>query len=310
MIKNPKGTLILNERIYSDYEEFNRYFIADKKQPTLIDEFKSVNLKIGNTTFRFNCGNRAFIEHLNHKYRHFITSDNTAALEFAVEVKEKVGLQPITDSLKINTFLSQNQFYYLTSEALAYWTKDQKTILVQAGFKHFQMLLTAIIYKALLDSNGLVIHSSSIANNNSAYIFFGLSGSGKSTIADLSLKTHTVLSDDISTVQIKDGQTYVYANPLWGSFFRERHPDYQPNANEVKPLRYLIRPIKAPYNKLTPMSKTEALANLVAASGWKCDAYYMNRLFSTCKQLVEGTNTAYLYFKKDESFLKELHESK
>jgi len=61
----------------------------------------------------------------------------------------------------------------------------------------------------------LLVHGSSIIQNNKGYLFLGVSGSGKSTIAELS--NATILNDEISLISIEDnGEIFIQGTPFYG----------------------------------------------------------------------------------------------
>ena len=64
--------------------------------------------------------------------------------------------------------------------------------------KPVQNFLRVVYSNMLLDKKGILIHSSSIIKNKKGYLFFGRSGSGKTTVSKSAIKKYEVVSDDIS----------------------------------------------------------------------------------------------------------------
>lgn len=73
---------------------------------------------------------------------------------------------------------------------------------------------------ALLDYNGLVLHSSAVSYENNAYLFSADSGTGKSTHTSLWKQCFNgaeIINDDKPALRFIDGVFYVYGTPFSGS---------------------------------------------------------------------------------------------
>ncbi len=74
-------------------------------------------------------------------------------------------------------------------------------------------------YKALVDFDGFMLHSSTVVYNNKAYLFSAPSGTGKSTHTSLWVKRFPgayILNDDKPALRLIDGKFYVYGTPWNG----------------------------------------------------------------------------------------------
>jgi len=77
--------------------------------------------------------------------------------------------------------------------------------------------LRSLISWNLLESGGLMLHSSGIVLGGKAYVFPGKSGAGKSTLAKLALKAGAeVISDEINLLRPGPRGWRVYGSPFWG----------------------------------------------------------------------------------------------
>ena len=73
--------------------------------------------------------------------------------------------------------------------------------------------LISYAYSQLLALNsGMLLHAAAVIKDKKAFIFFGIGGAGKSTIAGLS-KRYKVLGDDIIAVRKKSGHYYAFSTP-------------------------------------------------------------------------------------------------
>ena len=77
-----------------------------------------------------------------------------------------------------------------------------------------------MLNNALLDFDGLVLHSSAVAYENKAYLFSANSGTGKSTHTGLwkqAFKGAFIVNDDKPIIRLIDGKFYVCGTPFSGS---------------------------------------------------------------------------------------------
>lgn len=70
----------------------------------------------------------------------------------------------------------------------------------------------------LMRHGGFLLHASSVLTHKGAYIFSGVSGSGKTTIANLAQKDMQVMTDETSAVLKSENGYMAYATPFSGDF--------------------------------------------------------------------------------------------
>jgi len=88
------------------------------------------------------------------------------------------------------------------------------------GVRHeyaLDSLLRILLTMVLLPQRGFLLHGATVVRDGRAYIFFGRSGAGKSTVASLSPEG-TVLTDEISLLRYSDGCWQAHGTPFWGEF--------------------------------------------------------------------------------------------
>jgi hypothetical protein len=116
--------------------------------------------------------------------------------------------------------------------------------------------LRAIYAMLLFHFGGVMIHGAGILRHGRAYLFFGHSGVGKTTVARLS-QADQVLNDDLIGV-MPDGVGWrAYATPFWNP------TQVQPNPTSG-PLAALLHLVQARRVTLKVMSPGRALAELMA----------------------------------------------
>jgi hypothetical protein len=111
-----------------------------------------------------------------------------------------------------------------------------------------------LAYLLPLEGRGCMLHASGVALGGQAAGFFGVSGSGKSTIARLA--PSAVLTDE-SLALLRDGGRWVaHTTPFWGDY------DPGPSSVESAPLAGLFHLVKAQRDRVTRLTWQEAVRGL------------------------------------------------
>lgn len=121
------------------------------------------------------------------------------------------------------------------------------------GVDYFlRVVLSALAFR----SGGLMLHAAGIVRNGRAYLFFGRSGSGKTTVARNS-PDDQVLNDDLVILRPEEGSWQVFGTPFTNP------TQAKPSAGSA-PAAALFRLIQSPRVYLEPLTGARALAELVA----------------------------------------------
>lgn len=131
----------------------------------------------------------------------------------------------IPDSLFMNKQISGNKFVIAGNVISGHMDRSSKTIdlhvkkgLTQGSASRvFEQILYQAYYSSCFDepNDSFLIHGSGIIHGGKGYLFTGKSGSGKSTIAELSSE-HTVLNDEICLISYTSGMPYIESTPYNG----------------------------------------------------------------------------------------------
>jgi len=98
----------------------------------------------------------------------------------------------------------------------ALWTSEDSQFVERAIFEN---LLRIVVAYHMLEQGGVLLHSAALVGDRGAHVFFGPSGAGKSTISRLgSAEGHSVLSDDMNALRVKDDAVIVEKIPFAGDF--------------------------------------------------------------------------------------------
>lgn len=115
-----------------------------------------------------------------------------------------------------------------------------------------------VIYALLVfEAGGLLFHAAGIIHERCAYLFFGPSGTGKTTVAR-SVEENRVMNDDLVVLLPAEGHWTVNATPFWNP------SQVVPAGPRQAPLRGLFRLVQSQETYLESMGSGQALAELVA----------------------------------------------
>lgn len=155
---------------------------------------------------------------------------------------------------------------------------------LQHAIDNSLMLLFAF---ATAPDSTLLFHSSTVVWNERAYMFLGVSGTGKSTHTRLWLKnigqTH-LLNDDNPVVRVNEqGIPVVYGSPWSG-----KTPCYR---NEQYPLGAIVKLCQYPKNQIQQLSVIESYVALTeSVSGKRWEKRIAGGLNTTIGKMLEATN--------------------
>jgi hypothetical protein len=166
----------------------------------------------------------------------------------------------------------------------------------------FDSMLRVFFTLILLEMDGLLVHGSSVADAGRAFLFYGVSGSGKTTTTRLSAP-RAILSDELTLVRKVDGAYRAYGTPFWG--------ELQINGENVNvPLERALLLKKDAEDFLKDQSPAQALrALLPCILFFAKEAALVNRVVQKAADLVQSVPTAELHFRKDDAFWKLLSDA-
>ena len=145
---------------------------------------------------------------------------------------------------------------------------------------------------------GLMFHAAGIVRRGKGHVFFGYSGSGKTTVARLSSDA-TVLNDDLLLLKpAGDGPGWsVHATPFWNP------SQVAPSSSSSAPLADLFRLVQDRRMYLEPMGRGQALAELVAnVPVIPSDPVRLCELLERGRSLINTVPVYHLHFLPDASF--------
>lgn len=131
---------------------------------------------------------------------------------------------------------------------------------MQDWMEYYSFMLMGIVFRnRLLNQDGIVMHASSIAWNNSGILFTAPSGTGKSTHVRLWEKYFAdeikVVNDDTPAIRFFDGTPMLCGTPWSGSSDKFE--------NLQVPIKGIVVLEQAPQNRIRKLSQIEALPRIM-----------------------------------------------
>jgi hypothetical protein len=156
-------------------------------------------------------------------------------------------------------------------------------------------LLRVIFALLIFKKGGVLFHGAGIVRDGYTYLFFGHSGSGKSTVARFS-PHDTVLNDDLVVLMPHGDGWTVFATPFW-------NPTQVRPVHASAPLKGLYRLVQDKQVFLEPLGAGHALAELISNVPVIPENRFLNmELFIRGRQLLDGVPAYRLHFLPDDSF--------
>lgn len=229
-------------------------------------------------------------------------------------IREQALLEPATRRYREFAHNSENGFPIVLekretqakeSGEFSYLLDDAKLVLRPQGaefhgVRHeyaLDSLLRILLTMVLLPQRGFLLHGATVVRDGRAYVFFGRSGAGKSTVASLSPQG-SVLTDEISLIRYSNGCWQAHGTPFWGEFRAA-------GQNRLFPVAgfYLLK--QATEERVEMLSVKQALRALLP-----CVLFFASEkaaheaLLRTLLGLIEEIPCHRLYFRRNAEFWK------
>jgi hypothetical protein len=147
-----------------------------------------------------------------------------------------------------------------------------------------------------VESSGLLLHSAGVVRDDNGYIFPGVSGTGKSTIAGLATDREIVLSDELVLVRKMEGSYAVYSTPFYGT-------NECAGPSTSAPLKAAFLPVKDSEVYTGETKPSRALAKLLASVLFFGQEPSSNqRLMDISADIVARVPFYEMHFRRDASF--------
>jgi hypothetical protein len=257
-------------------------------------------LNIGTLHFDLHCANQRLLERLGVRYAMF-EQVGGAGLPIHIQWDPASTAQtfshPSMEFLPGKIILSAEGYHGVISGNREAWIKISE-VDPQYGIEYF--LRVAVAHQAYL-KGGLLFHGAGIIHQEKGYVFYGHSGSGKTTVCMLS-SDDVVLNDDLLVLMPGDHGWLAYATPFW-------NPSQVKPANQNMHIHGFFRLVKDQSVFLKPMSPAQAVSEMIANTPViPGDLANLPVVLGRCRQISAAVPQYWLHFLKNATFWKAIND--
>lgn len=262
-----------------------------------------MKLRIGATQLLLDVGRlpATMLDDMQRRYAAFVDDrpSTTAAFHVTVRVRPGAPWLPVhTDAaLPLHTRRCGAWVTCMTpTEAGFFILTERRGQIVLRPNGNVENCLRVLVGWDVAERGGLLLHASGVVRAERAFIFFGPSGVGKSTVARLSAQW-PVLSDDLVLIECAPTGYQACGVPFRG------HEWTAPRLNRWAPLAGLLALEQAPRHARLPLPAGAGAARLVACTPFVTTCPHGAALVMRAAAAITAvTPVAQLQFRKDERF--------
>ena len=215
----------------------------------------NVVVEIGGLPIRLCCDDPVFLRLIQERYAGYVSSSSSASFEFEIHLAP-----PGTESgdEEVQVAWDSGRWLMKRGDFRAEWNPATSRGRVEQTINPYSLdSMLRIVHTLLLArKGGFLLHASSAIRNGRAFLFAGVSGAGKTTIARLVPPDAIMLTDEISYLTRQDSRYFAVGTPFFGDLAR-------PGENLRAPVEALYLLAKGPENKIEPVIGTDAVRGLL-----------------------------------------------
>jgi hypothetical protein len=218
-------------------------------------------IEIGGMPVRVNTTDPAFLVMLQHRYVGFLGASQNAEVDFDVDLIQSGFVQPgFTDpDAEVRVTHQLGRWRLSRGDFRAEWDPAARRGWIRQSANPYSIdaVLRIVHTLVLARQGGFLLHSASAIRNGKAFLFAGVSGAGKTTIARLAPSDATLLTDEISYVRKLDAGYVAFGTPFTGELAKL-------GENVSAPVAALYLLAQGPENRIDSVAPGEAARSLLA----------------------------------------------
>ena len=261
---------------------------------TALTQNSSVVVEIGGQPIRLHCDDPVFIRQIEDRYAGYLNSTGTAHFDFEIELAPP-GTRARDEKVRVTC--EAGRWLMQRGDFCAEWNPAAARGRIRQTLNPYSLdSVLRIVHTLLLArEGGFLVHASSAIRNGRAFLFSGVSGAGKTTIARLAPPDAALLTDEISYVTRNDGRYFAVGTPFFGELARV-------GENLQAPVEALYLLAKGPENKIEPVEYSDAARSLLGnILFFARDAEFVNLVFEAALDFVARVPVRRLTFVPDTS---------
>jgi hypothetical protein len=215
----------------------------------------SVVVEIGGLPIALHCEDPAFTRLVTERYAGYVGHSIRAAFDFDIEVGppgDGSGDEDLSVKWNSGCWLMERGDFRAEFNPATARGRIQQTINPYSLDSVLRIVHTLLLARR----GGFLVHASSAIRNGRAFLFPGVSGAGKTTIARLAPPDAALLTDEISYVIPQDGAYFAVGTPFFGELARV-------GENLRAPIECVYLLAKGSENKIEPVVGAEAVRGLL-----------------------------------------------
>lgn len=254
-----------------------------------------IKLSIAGLIVGLVCDSEPFTGRLRQRYRLFLT-DQPADVRATVRI---AGSRRTSALLDTGTTFRDGLLHFTapgydgTVDVGA--GQAELTISSQYPVEEIEYFLRVVYALLAFEEGGLLFHAAGIVRDGGGYLFFGHSGSGKTTVARLSSE-YVVLNDDLVLISPAGAGWRIHATPFW-------NPSQVEPTRQDAPLTAMFRLIQNKQVFTEELRPSQAVAEMISnVPVIPDDPGRTLDLLSRCRHLLRSVPAYRLHFLPDDSF--------
>lgn len=215
----------------------------------------NVVVQIGRVPIRLNCTDPAFARQIEERYAGYVSSSIEAQYEFEIEL---IPAEAKPRDADVSVAWDSGRWLIERGDFRAEWNPSTARGRIRQTINPYSLdSVLRIVHTLLLArEGGFLLHASSGIRNGRAFLFSGVSGAGKTTIARLAPPDVALLTDEISYVINRNGRYFAVGTPFYGELSRV-------GENLEAPIEAVYLLAKGRENKIEMIARADAVRGLL-----------------------------------------------
>lgn len=251
-----------------------------------------LTVEIGQVPISLRCDDAKFCSLIEQRYSGFLNSK--AEPEFELEFELVAPSNPSDEDARVSRegdvwSLERGDFH-------AEWNVEARRGWVRQSPNPYSLdsVLRILHSLVLADEGGFLVHAASAVRNGRAFLFSGVSGAGKTTMARIAPPDVNLLTDEISYMRLCDDGYRAYGTPFAGELA-------QAGENLSAPVDTLYFLVQGTENRIEPIASTDAARALLRnILFFAHDRELVRDVFDAALHFVATVTVANLIFTPDE----------